>query len=129
MKGQASVIAMLVVFFLLIATIGLLLYISTTYVSLQKEYLQVSQILANKAKESLLIGYSNSTLSIYNAGSVVTKIVAILLINKTNISIQPENITIDPNQNVIIKVKPASQYVIVTSYGNSYYIPSSEKVK
>ncbi|AAK42800.1 hypothetical protein SULI_02500 [Saccharolobus solfataricus] len=128
MKGQASVIAMVVIFFLIIATIGLILYISVSYENLQKEYIQVSQILANKAKENLLIGYVNSSLSIYNAGSVVTTIVAILLINKTNVTIVPENIVIPPNSNVIIHVKTANGYVIVTSYGNSFYIaPSSGK--
>ncbi|QGA53213.1 hypothetical protein GFS03_00660 [Sulfolobus sp. E5-1-F] len=129
MKGQASVIAMIIIFFLLLVTIGLILYVSASYMNLQKEYLQVSQILENKAKENLLIGYVNNTLSIYNSGSVVTTIVAILLINKTNVTIVPENITVPPNTNVIIHVKSASGYVIVTSYGNSFYIapPSGKK--
>ncbi len=129
MRGQVSIIAMIVIFFLILATIGLVLYLSTSYMSLQKEYLQVSQILANKAKENLLIGYVNNSLSIYNSGSVVTKIVAILLINRTNVTIVPENITVPPNTNVIIHVKSANGYVIITSYGNSFYIapPSGKK--
>ncbi|TRM85640.1 hypothetical protein DJ521_07445, partial [Sulfolobus sp. E3] len=85
MRGQASVIAMIVVFFLLLLTISLTLYVTASYLSLQKEYLTISQIKANQAKENLLISYSDGSLSIYNAGTVVTKIVAILLINPTNV--------------------------------------------
>ncbi len=122
MRGQASVIAMIVVFFLLLLTIGLTLYITASYLNLQKEYFTISQIKANQAKENLLISYSDGSLSIYNAGTVVTKIVAILLINSTNVTIQPENITIPPDQNIIIHVNHAQAYVVVTSYGNSYYV-------
>ncbi|AOL16791.1 hypothetical protein BFU36_08835 [Sulfolobus sp. A20] len=122
MRGQASVIAMIVVFFLLLLTISLTLYVTASYLSLQKEYLTISQIKANQAKENLLISYSDGSLSIYNAGTVVTKIVAILLINPTNVTIQPENVSISPNQNIIIHVGHAQSYVVVTSYGNSYYV-------
>ncbi|MEM0227074.1 MAG: hypothetical protein QXF46_09390 [Thermofilaceae archaeon] len=125
MRGQASVIAMIVIFFILVLTIGLFLYVDASYLALQREYLQIQQIKANQAKENLLIGYSNGSLSIYNSGSIATKIVAILLINGSNVSIESENVTILPNQNVIISVKPASAYVVVTAYGNSYQVPIS----
>ncbi|BDB99363.1 hypothetical protein [Saccharolobus caldissimus] len=129
MKSQASVLAMLVIFFMLLLTIGLIIYINASYFQLQREYLQISQIKANQAKESLLIAYSNYSLFIYNSGSVVTKIIAILLINGSNVSIQPENLTVVPNHNVIIHVKPAKAYVVVTSYGNSYYVMVSNTKK